>query len=212
MADFDIRRILVRPLDAEEFKRYGSVMEAGQVDDPTLNRAPGQMAYMWVQQALQYPKPPYFATCRYYYRGARVEYLQQHPESTVLLVPLDGHPSVIMLAPDLEGQPDIANVEAILLDGRRGVVVNPGVWIRYAYPILETADYAYVSARMDPEDDIRRVYLDRDHGMVLEWFFGAPTAEGVTFSESGAVLRLPAKEGIELDLGVGGTIVRPSGS
>ena len=169
------------------------------------------MAYMWVQQALQCPKPPYIATCRYYYRGARVEYLQQHPESTVLLAPLDGHPSVIMLAPDLEGQPDIANVEAIPLDGRRGVVVNPGVWIRYAYPILETADYAYVSARMDPEHDIWRVYIDRDHGMVLEWFFGAPTAEGVTFSESGAVLRLPAKEGLELDLGVGGTIVRPSG-
>jgi ureidoglycolate hydrolase len=212
VAAFEVRRVQVRPLDSEAFKRYGSVLEPGRVDDPTLNRAPGQMAFMWVQQMLRYPKPPYFATCRYYYRGTRVEYLQQHPESTVFLVPLDGNPSVIMLAPDLEGQPDVDAVEAVLLDGRRGIVVNPGVWIRYAYPILNTADYAYVSARIDPEDDIRRVYLDHDRGLVLEWYFGAPSEPGVVLSESGAVLRLPAKEGIELKLGVGGTIVRPPGA
>src|SRR3989442_1376177 len=93
VAEFDIRRIQVLPLDSQAFNRYGSVVEPGRVDDPSLTRAPGQMAFMWVHQPLQYPKPPFFATCRYYYRGARVEYLQQHPESTVFLVPLDGKPS-----------------------------------------------------------------------------------------------------------------------
>ncbi len=212
MAEFEVRRIQVQPLNTEAFKRYGRVVEPGRVDDPTLNRAPGQMAYMWVHQLLQYPKPPYFATTRYYYRGARVEYLQQHPESNVLLVPLDGNPSVVMFAPDKDGEPDLDGVQAVLLDGHRGLIVNPGVWLRYAYPILETADYVYVTARIDPEDDIRRVYLDRDHGIVLEWYFGAPTAAGVTLSESGAVLGLPAKEGVELELGVGGKIVRQAAS
>jgi ureidoglycolate hydrolase len=212
VAEFEVRRVRVQPLDVQAFARYGTVVEPGHVEDPTLNRAPGQMAYLWVHQPLQYPKPPYFATCRYYYRGSRVEYLQQHPESTVFLVPLDGKPSVVMFAPDRDDQPDLDGVEAILLDGHRGLIVNPGVWLRYAYPILETADYAYVSARIEPEDDIRRVYLDRDHGIVLEWYFGAPIGPGVTLSDSGAVLRLPAKEGIELEMAEGGKVVRQGGS
>ena len=137
------------------------------------------MAYMWVHQFLTYPKPAFIATCRYHYRGARCEYLQRHPESTVVLIPIDGNPSVIWLAPDRDGLPDLDRAEAVLLDRRRGIVLNPGLWIRYAYPVVDTADFAYVSARVDPEDDIERVYIERDHGTVLEWYFDAPAGDGV---------------------------------
>jgi ureidoglycolate hydrolase len=209
MTDPLVRRFPVTPLDSESFKRFGSVVEPGDDDeDPTLNRAPGQMAYLWVHQFLTYPKQPFIATGRYYFRGARCEYVQRHPESTVVLIPIDGRPSVIWLMPDRDGQPDVDAAEAVLLDGRRGIVVNPGIWIRYAYPVTETADFAYVSARVDPEDDIERVYLERDHGTVLEWYFGAPTAPGVSLTDGGAVLGLPSRNGRELELGVGGVIVR----
>ena len=211
MTDPVVRRVPVRPLDTESFKRYGSVIEAGATDDPSLNRAPGQMAYMWVHQFLTYPKPAFIATCRYHYRGARCEYLQRHPESTVVLIPTDGNPSVIWLAPDRDGLPDLDRAEAVLLDGRRGIVLNPGLWIRYAYPVVDTADFAYVSARVDPEDDIERVYIERDHGTVLEWYFDAPAGDGVQLTPGGAVLRLPSKDGRDLDLGVGGVIVRSEG-
>jgi ureidoglycolate hydrolase len=206
-----VRRVPVRPLDTESFKRYGSVIEAGATDDPSLNRAPGQMAYMWVHQFLTYPRPAFIATCRYHYRGARCEYLQRHPESTVVLIPIDGNPSVIWLAPDGDGVPDLDRAEAVMLDRRRGIVLNPGVWIRYAYPVVDTADFAYVSARVDPEDDIERVYIERDHGTVLEWYFDAPAGDGVQLTPGGAVLRLPSKDGRDLDLGVGGVIVRSEG-
>jgi ureidoglycolate hydrolase len=204
----EVQRVPVRPLNAQEFTRFGSVVEIGDVGDPTLNRAPGQMAYMWVQQFLTYPKMPFIATCRYYFRGARCEYVQQHPESTVVLIPIDGKPSVVWLLPDAGGEPDVDAAEAILLDGRRGIVVQPGIWLRYAYPIQDTADFAYVSARVDPEDDIRRVNIERDRKLVLEWFFGPPPGDRVQFSPGGAVLRLPAPSGGELELGTGGVIIR----
>jgi ureidoglycolate hydrolase len=212
VAELTVHRVAARPLDTEAFKRFGSVVEPGAADDPTLNRAPGQMAFMWVHQFLTYPKPAFIATCRYHYRGTRCEYVQRHPASTVVLIPTDGKPSVIWLMPDRDGKPDLDQAEAILLDGRRGIVVNPGFWIRYAYPVVDTADFAYVSARVDPEDDIERVYLERDHGTILEWYFDLPLGEGVQTTPGGAVLRLPAKDGSELELGVGGVIVRKTGS
>jgi hypothetical protein len=76
---------------------------------------------------------------------------------------------------------------------------------------VDTADFAYVSARVDPEDDIERVYIERDHGTVLEWYFDAPAGDGVQLTPGGAVLRLPSKDGRDLDLGVGGVIVRSEG-
>jgi ureidoglycolate lyase len=206
-----VHRVAAQPLDAQAFAPFGTVIEAGDVDSPSLNRAPGQMAFMWVHRSLEYPRTPFVATCRYLFRGARCEYVQRHPASTVVLVPLDGQPSVIWFMPDADGSPDIARAQAVLLDGHRGIVVAPGVWLRYAYPVLDTADFAYVSARVDPEEDIERVYLERDQGVVLEWYVDQPRGEGVETTPGGAVMKLPLATGRSLDLGVGGVIVRTAG-
>jgi ureidoglycolate hydrolase len=208
MPQIDVRRIAVEPLEAAAFTPFGSVVEPGDAGDQTLNRAPGHMAYMWVHQQLQYPKLPFIATCRYYFRGARCEYLQKHPASTVVLIPLDAKPSVIWVALDRDGDPDLAGARAVLLDGRRGVVLNPGTWIRYAYPVLDTADFAYISAREDPEEDIVRRHVERDNNVVLEWFVDTPAGDGVGVSAGGAVTRLPAPDGRDLPMGVGDTILR----
>jgi ureidoglycolate hydrolase len=205
-----VHRVPVRPLDTTDFRRWGEVIEAGDVDSPSLNRAPGQMAFMWVHRKLAYPRIPFVATCRYLFRGSRCEYVQRHPDSTVVLIPLDGHPSVVWFLPDRNGLPDVVHAEAVLLEGRRGIVIAPNVWIRYAYPLLASADFAYVSARVDPEEDIERVYLERDQGVVLEWYVGAPMGEGVETTPGGAVLRLPLTTGGSLTLGTGGVIVRAS--
>jgi ureidoglycolate hydrolase len=203
-----VRRVPVRPLEPNAFARYGSIVEAGAVDDPSLNRAPGQMAFMWVHRDLQYPRMPFIATCRYRYRGVRCEYVQRHPGSTVVLIPIDRRPSVIWFLPDANGLPDTEHADAILLDGTRGIVVAPNTWIRYAYPVTDTADFAYVSARVDPEEDIERVYLESDHDTVLEWHFDLPVGEGIETTPGGAVLNLPLPTGQTLNLGVGGVIVR----
>ena len=208
MTEPRVRRVPVVLLDATSFGPYGAVIEAGASDDPTLNRAPGHMAYMWIHRDLEYPATPFIATCRYYARGARCEYLQKHPASTVVLIPLDGQPSVIWVALDRDGRPDLDTIAALLLDGRRGVVLNPGTWIRYAYPVLGMANFAYVSARRNPEDDIVRYDLETGDGVVLEWYIDAPSVPGVDRTAGGAVKSLPPPDGRELDLGVGGTVRR----
>jgi ureidoglycolate hydrolase len=210
VAPLDIQRVPVRPLDPASFAAFGDIVQAGDVQDPSLNRAPGLMAFMWVHTTLAYPRMPFVATCRYVYRGARCEYVQRHPESTVVLIPIDGKPSVIWFLPDANGKPDVAGAQAVLLDGEAGIVVKPNVWLRYAYPVTDRADFAYVSARVDPEEDIERVYLERDHNTVLEWYYDVPTGVGVETTSGGAVVKLPAESGRELDLGVGGVVVRQS--
>jgi hypothetical protein len=166
------------------------------------------MAFLWIHQFLDYPKQPFIATGRYYFRGSRCGYLQRHPGSTLILIPLASTASVIFIAPDSEGEPDLAEVKAIFLDGRSGVAVNPGVWVRYAYPVGEYADFAYVSARVDPADDIEHVDLEERYQTVLEWQFGPPGPEGVELSPGGAVLALPPRLRSDAKLGPGGFIMR----
>jgi ureidoglycolate hydrolase len=208
MTDIAVRRIAVRRLDEESLGDSGSIVTPGSVTDESLNRAPGQMAFLWVHQFLDFPAKPYIASSRYYFRGARCEYLQRHPESTLVLLPLGATPSVIFVAGDAGGEPDLSVARAILLDGKRGVVLNPGVWVRYAYPIGEYADFAYVSSRVDPRDDIEHVYLEERFGTILEWYFGPPEQDGVTFSTGGAVLGLPERLPPGTRLGPLGSIIR----
>ena len=157
MPDPTLVRVPVRPLDAATFARFGSVIEAGRPGDETLNRAPGQMAVHVGPPAADVPEDavhrdlPLLLPRRPL--RLRPEPSGQHRRAR----PDRAKPSVIWFLPDKDGKPDLGEAQAILLDGRRGIVLNPGVWIRYAYPLLDTADFAYVSARVDPEDDIERV-------------------------------------------------------
>lgn len=210
MPEITVRRVVVEPLEPAAFEPFGVIIDAGAFEDETLNRAPGQMAFLWVLKQLEFPKTPYVAGSRYIYRGARCDYLQQHPESTAVLIPLDGRPSVIFAAPDHDGEPDLDGARAFLLDGRRGIVFHRGTWVRYAYPVLDVADYAYVSARVDPSEDIRHVYIERDQSTVLEWYFGPPAGDEVTLSPGGVVLGLPRKVPEGFEIGEGGRIQRPT--
>jgi ureidoglycolate hydrolase len=152
------------------------------------------MAFLWVHRELEYPAQPFIATSRYYYRGTRCDYMQRHPHSTTVLIPLGcPHTSVIMLAPDDEqGRPDTDRADAFCLDGTFGVVVHPNTWIRYAYPITRFADFAYVTSRVDPETDIERFSLENELNVVLEFAFSRPKGVGVELTPGGAVLALPA--------------------
>ena len=208
MTETTVHRVAVRQLDDDSLGDFGSIVAAGSVTDESLNRAPGQMAFLWVHQFLDYPARPYIASSRYYFRGSRCEYLQRHPASSVVLIPLGVTQSVIFLAADADGKPDLSTVRALYLDGQRGIVINPGVWVRYAYPVGAFADFAYVSARVDPEEDIERVNLEERFETVLEWFFGPPEQAGVTFSSGGAVLGLPGTLPPGTRFGPGGRIIR----
>jgi ureidoglycolate hydrolase len=189
----DIQRIAVEPLSSESFARFGSVIRAEAMDSPNLNRAPGNLGVLWVQRALSFPGQAYLGTLRYYYRGVRCEFVQRHPESTVVLIPLGGRPSVVVAAgaaPD--GSPSLSDAHAFLLDGSAGIVFHPNIWLRYAYPIGEFTDFAYITQRVDPEtanttDDTVRCNLDQEFSSVLEFAFSQPEGDEYEFGPGGVV-------------------------
>ena len=138
---------------------------------------------------------PFIATCRYLFRAQSLRLRPAPSREYGRADPLGGRPECVWFLPDADGHPDTEQAEAVLLDGRHGVVMSPGSWIRYAYPLIASADFAYISARVDPEEDIERVYLERDQDMVLEWYLDTTSGAGIETTPGGAVLKLPLATG-----------------
>ncbi len=199
MSDVEVRRLPIQHLERKRFEPFGAVIGPETADSPNLNRAPGHLGFLWVQKALEFPKQAYMCTLRYYQRGTRVEFLQKHPDSTVTFIPLGGRASAIVVAPD-DGHdhPDIGRAAAFLLDGSKGVVMHRGTWMRYAYPLGEFADFAYVTQRVDPAtanttDDTVRVNLDTQFGFVFDLVFEVPRGPSFEHGPSGAITAGPPR-------------------
>ncbi len=194
-----VRRLAIEALDRTAFAPFGAVVGAETADSPNFNRAPGNLGYLWVQHLLEFPKQPYVGTLRYYYRGLRCEFMQKHPASTIFLIPLGMRPSAFVVAPDTgRDQPDVDQARAFLLDGHQGIVLHRGTWVRYAYPLGTFADFAYVTQRVDPAtanttDDVVRVRLDQQLGLVFDLVFELPSSPVFEFGPSGAVVVGPGR-------------------
>jgi ureidoglycolate hydrolase len=193
-----VRHLPVEHLEPGMFEPFGAVVGPETADSPHFNRSPGNMGFLWIQRALEFPKQPYLGALRYYYRGMRCEFLQKHPASTIVLIPLGGQASVIYVALD-DGfdRPDLETARAILLEGRRGVILHPGTWVRYAYPLGPSVDFAYITQRVDPAtanttDDTVRYRLVEQLGLVLD-VTHAPPADA-ELGPGGAVTGLSPKE------------------
>jgi len=190
-----VRRLPVFQFTADAFGPYGAVIGPEEADSPNLNRAPGNLAYLWIQKALEFPRQPYVGCVRYYQRAMRCEFLQKHPDSTIFLVPLSAQASVIYVATDDEhDRPDLETARAFLLTGGRGLILDRGVWIRYAYPLGAFADFAYITQRVDPatanvSDDVVRCGLVDTFGLALDIAFEAP--QGYDLGAGGAVVAGP---------------------
>ena len=194
-----VRSLPIHHLERTSFEEFGSLIAPETQDSPNLNRAPGNMGFLWVQKALEFPKQAYMCTLRYYHRGTRVEFLQKHPESTITLIPLGGRASVIVVSPEgSNGRPDIDHARAFLLDGTKGIVMHRGTWLRYAYPLGEFVDFAYITQRVDPAtanstDDTVRSNLETEFGFVLDLVFRVPEGSGTETGPSGALIAGPRR-------------------
>jgi len=193
------RKLAVEPLTRELFAPFGALIAPESKDSPNLNRAPGNLSMLWVQKELEFPDRSYMCTLRYYYRGNRCEFIQKHPASTVTLITLGSASSVIIVVPDNgNDQPVVERARAFLLEGAKGVVVNRGVWVRYAYPVGAFADFAYVTQRVDPTtanttDDVVRMNLANELGFVFEFELAPPQGSEYSQDPSGAVTSGPER-------------------
>ena len=196
-AQVEVRRLPLRQLERAAFEPYGVIIGPETADSPNLNRAPGYLSYLWIQKPLEYPGQAYIGSVRYYYRATRCDFVQKHPASTVVLIPLGHQPSVIFVASD-DGsdRPDLATARVFLLTGGAGVILHRGTWVRYAYPLGPFADFAYITQRVDPKtanttDDVVRCVLDAMFGLVLDIETEPPS--GVELGAGGAVTSGPPR-------------------
>ena len=201
MSDLTVRPLPVRSLEATAFRPFGAVIAPETADAPSLNRSPGNLGFLWVHKQLEFPKAAYTYICslRYYYRGNRCEFLQKHPESTVTLIPVNGVSAIVVAPDNARGGPDVDAAQAFLLEPGRGAVIHRGVWLRYAYPLTQFADFAYVTQRVDPatanvSDDVVRVNLDADLGFVFDLAFDVPTGKDFAHTPSGALSAGPERD------------------
>ncbi len=78
-------------------------------------------------------------------QGIACTTLQALPNSDELYLSLDGKPSVFFVAPDRGGgmtAPDEGRLEAFVIEGGSGVLVEKGVWHVAPFPLTEFADFA----------------------------------------------------------------------
>ena len=194
-----VRRLTVERLDRDAFEPFGAVIAPETGDSPRLNRAPGNLGFLWVQKALEFPKQAYMCSLRYYQRGNRCEFVQKHPASTVTMIVLGMAPAVFIAVPDAGGdRPDVDRARVFLLAGGTGVVLNRGVWVRYAYPVGDYVDLAYVTQRVDPatanvSDDVVRCNLDTELGFVFDFDLAPPDGPGYEHGPSGAITAGPPR-------------------
>ena len=198
MPEIEVRPLAVEHLSREGFEPFGCLIAPEEADSPRFNRSPGNLGFLWVQKAIEFPKQPYMCTLRYYHRGTRCEFLQKHPESTIVLITLTGT-AAIVAAPDGREGPAVDEARAFLLTPGVGVVINRDTWIRYAYPVTPYVDFAYVTQRVDPAtanstDDTVRANLGDDLGIVFDMRFGIEQGrEGYEFGVGGAVTTGPER-------------------
>ncbi len=198
MPEIEVRPLEVEHLSRESFEPFGCLIAPEGADSPRFNRAPGNLGFLWVQKAIEFPKQPYMCTLRYYHRGTRCEFLQKHPESTIVLITLTGA-AAILVAPDATEGPAVDGARAFLLTPGMGVVINRSTWIRYAYPVTPYVDFAYITQRVDPAtanstDDTVRTNLGDEFGIVFDMRFGIEKGrEGYEFGVGGAVTAAPER-------------------
>lgn len=88
-------------------------------------------------------------------RPLRVNWLERHFLHTQTFVPLGGRPFVLVLAPPTPDAdlPDIADVRALLFDGRAGFVLRLGTWHEFPMALEDDTD-VIVLLRRDTVRDL----------------------------------------------------------
>jgi ureidoglycolate lyase len=130
MAEPQIKKVKIEPLTEEAFRPFGEVLGPKEISPSAVSPSGGTAWFSGFSvdgEALvafntkPYSKPPTEFLC---YQ------LEQHRDVTQSMVPLEGKPGVVLVAPPTpwRSQPDIDSFRAFLLDGTRGVVMSKLTW------------------------------------------------------------------------------------
>ena len=133
-----IKRVKIEQLTEEAFEPFGDIL------------GPKERPPDWQSEAGPATWFPNFsvdgtttvAYCTYTYRKPPTEYqihiLEQHRNDTQTVIPLEGKPCVLIVAPPSEWgtKPDVDKLRAFLLDGARGIVLGKLTWHNHDAPMV----------------------------------------------------------------------------
>ena len=130
MAEPQIKKVKIEKLTEEAFEPFGEVL-GPKVVAPSAKSPSGGIAWfsnysvdgtaLVAFNIKPYKKPPTEYLCHR---------LEQHRDVTQAMIPLEGKPGVLLVAPPTpwRSQPEIDEFKAFLLDGSSGVVLNKLTW------------------------------------------------------------------------------------
>jgi ureidoglycolate lyase len=149
-----VKYIEVRELTKESFKPFGCLVEVPE-KEPDITR--GNLEWWGNLYDLSFSDTSSLGFLRIIRNHFRVDYLERHVKAPEIFIPIRG--TGIMpfapasLAEESKAVPDETALTAFLLDGTKGLVVDPGVWHSPGIALSDALDFI-LTVRKDTSDDI----------------------------------------------------------
>jgi len=153
MVEPRVRVVHAQPLSSEGWRPFGQVIGR---DDCMMELRNGAEFHLDV--------------LTYAWRPLRCDLLNRHHTATQALIPLGGHPAVVVVAPPEVDFSDAAHLDAIrafVISGDTAINLAIGTWHWGPYPLGPEVHLANVQAR-DVVNDNEVAHLERDLGTVVE--------------------------------------------
>ena len=153
MAEPEVRTVLAEPLDSEGWQ-------------PVRPGHRGRRLSCWSCGAAPSSTSTSSATT---WKPLRCDHLNRHHTATQALIPLDGAPAVVVVAPaevDFSAAGDLDAIRAFIISGAQGINLAIATWHWGPYPLGPEVHLANVQGRV--EDDNEVAHLGRDLGVVIE--------------------------------------------
>ena len=153
MVEPRVRVVHAQPLSSEGWRPFGQVIGR---DDCMMELRNGAEFHLDV--------------LTYAWRPLRCDLLNRHHTATQALIPLGGHPAVVVVAPpevDFSDAAHLDSIRAFVISGDTAINLAIGTWHWGPYPLGPEVHLANVQAR-DVVNDNEVAHLERDLGTVVE--------------------------------------------
>ncbi|UWR15077.1 ureidoglycolate lyase [Sulfitobacter sp. M368] len=153
------REITAEPLTAEAFAPFGDVLELRETPDKMINA--GLCGRHHDLAALDFGPDGRAGISLFDAQPRSFPYeltlLERHPEGSQAFMPLTEHPFLVIVAPDLEGNP--CRPRAFLTAPHQGVNFHRGTWHGVLTPLHAPGLFAVVD-RIGATPNLEEIFLD----------------------------------------------------
>jgi ureidoglycolate hydrolase len=158
MVDERILTVNAQPLTAEAWQPFGQVI--GGPDQGSVE------CVLELRDSAVF----HLDVLSYTWHPLRCDLLNRHHTATQALIPLDGAPAVVVVAPssvDFSDPSHVETIRAFTISGSQGINLAIGTWHWGPYPLGAEVHLANFQAR-DVANDNEIAHLERDLGVVVE--------------------------------------------